>query len=91
MKAVSDALQAELVTLFFVCFNDRFLFFNGIQNFRLFEMTEFIISTEVLSQVRREKFSGFAARRVRGRMRNLASNEDTWCAVVKERFLDLEF
>ena len=50
MKAVSDALQAELVTLFFVCFNDRFLFFNVIQNFRLFEMIEFIISTEVLSQ-----------------------------------------
>lgn len=49
MKAVSGALQAELVALFFVCFNDRFLFFNGIQNFRLFEMIEFVISTEVLS------------------------------------------
>lgn len=32
-----------------------FCFFNDIQNFRLFEMIEFIISTEVLSHVRREK------------------------------------
>lgn len=71
-----------------------FCFFNDIQNFRLSEMIEFIISTEVLSHVRREKeFSGFAVRvrRARGRMRNLASNEDTWCVFVKERFLELEF